>query len=166
MVFVDFSKAYDRVPRGKLFYVLKLFGCGTVMLSAIIAMYTLTSAVLGSTIIASCIGVRQGSPTSCFLFIIFVEMLIRIVKNNVAQYRHVIKETKQRMVLYTANFFMAKFVDFDYVINPTIVPSWFWQILIINLTVSKSFKVINKYHENCKIYLLKIQYFFNRSGKF
>ena len=82
-MFVDFSKAYDRVPRGKMFSVLKLFGCGTVMLSAIIAMYTLTSCVLGSTVINSCIGVRQGSPTSCFLFVIFVEMLIRMIKNNV-----------------------------------------------------------------------------------
>ena len=69
-------------------------------------------------------------------------------------------------LLCTANFFMVNFIDFDYVINPTIVPSWFWPILIINLTVSKSFKVINKYHENCKIHLLKIQYFFNRSGIF
>ena len=66
---------------------------------------------------------------------------------------------------YTANFFIVNFIDFDYVINPTIVPSWFWQILIINLTVSKSLKVINKYHDNCKIYLLKIHYFFNRYGK-
>ncbi len=83
LVFVDFSKAYDRVSRGKMFSVLKLFGCGTVMLSAIIAMYTITSCVLGSTVINSCIGVRQGSPTSCFLFVIFVEMLIRMIKNNV-----------------------------------------------------------------------------------
>ena len=35
----------------------------------------------------------------------------------------------------------------------------------MNLTVSKSLKVINKYHENSKIYLLKIQYSFNRSGR-
>ena len=67
---------------------------------------------------------------------------------------------------HTANYFMVNLIDFDYVINPTTVPSRFWPILIINLTVSKSFKVINKYHKNCKIYLLKIQYFFNRSGRF
>ena len=27
---------------------------------------------------------------------------------------------------YTANFFMVNFIDFDYVINPTITPLWFW----------------------------------------
>ncbi len=53
------------------------------MLAAIIAMYTLTSCILGSTIIKSCIGVRQGSPTSCFLFVIYVEMIIRMIKDNV-----------------------------------------------------------------------------------
>ena len=57
---------------------------------------------------------------------------------------------------YTANFSMVNSIDFDYVINPTIVPSWFQKILMINLTVSKSLKVINKYHENCKTYVLKI----------
>ena len=84
LVFVDFSKAYDRVPRGKMFRILRSFGCGTIMLSAIIAMYTVTSCILGSTVINSSIGVRQGSPTSCFLFIIYVEMLIRLIKNNVS----------------------------------------------------------------------------------
>ena len=83
IVFVDFSKAYDRVPRGKLFKVLKLFGCGSVMLSALIAMYKVTTCILGTTTISTTIGVRQGSPTSCFLFIIFVEMLIRLIKNNI-----------------------------------------------------------------------------------
>ena len=27
---------------------------------------------------------------------------------------------------HTANFFMVNSIDFDYVINPTIVPLWFW----------------------------------------
>ena len=83
IVFVDFSKAYDRVPRGKLFRVLKSLGCGSIMLAAIMGMYKTTTCILGSTTITSTIGVRQGSPTSCLLFIIFVEMLIRLIKNNV-----------------------------------------------------------------------------------
>ena len=78
MVFVDFSKAYDRVPRGKMFSVLKSLGCGSIMLAAIIAMYKITSCVLGTTIIKSSIGVRQGSPTSCFLFVMFVDVLVRV----------------------------------------------------------------------------------------
>ena len=83
IVFVDFSKAYDRVPRGKLFFLLKIFGCGAIMLHAIISMYNVTTCLLGSTTINTFIGVRQGSPTSCFLFILYVDMLIRSIKNNV-----------------------------------------------------------------------------------
>ena len=80
LVFVDFSKAYDRVPRGMMFRVLKSFGCGSIMLSSIVAMYKTTTCILGSTSITVSIGVRQGSPTSCFLFVMYVDMLIRMVK--------------------------------------------------------------------------------------
>ena len=74
--FVDFSKAYDRVPRGSLFKLLYKLGCGTAMLSSIIAMYCVTRSILGCVIISATMGVRQGSPTSCFLFTIFVNVLI------------------------------------------------------------------------------------------
>ena len=53
------------------------------MLHAIISMYNVTTCLLGSTTINTFIGVRQGSPTSCFLFILYVDMLIRSIKNNV-----------------------------------------------------------------------------------
>ena len=80
IVFVDFSKAYDLVPRHTLFNVLKKLGCGMIMLAALVAMYKTTNSILGSTIITSTIGVRQGSPTSCFLFVIFVDVLVRMLK--------------------------------------------------------------------------------------
>ena len=83
MVYVDFSKAYDRVPRGKLFNVLKSLGCGSVMLAALVAMYRITTCILGSTIIKATLGVRQGAPTSCFLFVVYVDMLIRLIKTKV-----------------------------------------------------------------------------------
>ena len=47
-------------------------------------MYKHTTCILGSTTITSVIGVRQGSPTSCFLFVIYVDMLIRMIKQNVS----------------------------------------------------------------------------------
>ena len=82
VVFVDFSKAYDLVPRNRLFDILIDLGCGVTMLSALIAMYSNTTNILGSTVITSTIGVRQGSPTSCYLFVIFVDVLILLLKSR------------------------------------------------------------------------------------
>ena len=42
VLFVDYSKAYDRVPRHKLIEVLKSRGCGKIMLKAIKSMYSCT----------------------------------------------------------------------------------------------------------------------------
>ncbi len=52
------------------------------MFSALVAMYTLTESVLGTSIVLIGMGVRQGSPTSCLLFIIFVDEIIKIIKGG------------------------------------------------------------------------------------
>ena len=52
------------------------------MLTALIAMYSSTTNILGSTVITSTMGVRQGSPTSCYLFVIFVDVLILLIKSK------------------------------------------------------------------------------------
>ena len=83
IVFVDFSKAYDRVPRNYLLKLLKSLGCGAVMLTALTSLFCVTQFILGSTIITAVLGVKQGSPTSCFLFILFVDEFIRLVKSSV-----------------------------------------------------------------------------------
>ena len=89
MTFVDFSKAYDLVPRNMLFLVLKRLGCGAAMLSVLVAMYNVTQSVIGTAIITTAIGVRQGSPTSCLLFIIFLQKKFiifapqRVIKDSV-----------------------------------------------------------------------------------
>ena len=83
IVFVDFSKAYDRVPRNYLLKLLKSLGCGVVMLTALTSLFCVTQFILGSTIITAVLGVKQGSPTSCFLFILFVDEFIRLVKSSV-----------------------------------------------------------------------------------
>ena len=82
IAFIDFSKAYDRVPRGKLFSLLMGLGCGAVMLLALMSMYSVTSCILGTVVITCTIGVKQGSPTSVFLFIIYVDVLIKMVKSR------------------------------------------------------------------------------------
>ena len=50
------------------------------MLAAVMVMYCTTESLIGSAISTASQGVRQGSPTSCLLFIIFVNVLIRFVK--------------------------------------------------------------------------------------
>ena len=80
VLYVDFSKAYDRVPRHALLETLRRLGCGAVMLYAIYVMYSSTQLIFGTAIITAAIGVRQGSPTSCLLFTLYVNGLIRDLK--------------------------------------------------------------------------------------
>ena len=81
-MFVDFSKAYDRVPRKLLMEMLRTLGCGKVMLAALVSMYKVSKSVLGMAHITSVVGVRQGSPTSCFLFTMYVDTLLTQLKAN------------------------------------------------------------------------------------
>ena len=62
--------------------LLKSLGCGVVMLTALTSLFWVTQFVLGGTIITAIVGVKQGSPTSCFLFILFVDEFIRLVKGR------------------------------------------------------------------------------------
>ena len=50
IAFIDFVKAYDKVPRKMLFLIFKKLGCGVVMLAALISMYKITHSILGSTV--------------------------------------------------------------------------------------------------------------------
>ncbi len=52
------------------------------MLCALAAMYQLTESVIGTAVVTITLGVRQGSPTSCLLFIIFVNDLMKIIKEG------------------------------------------------------------------------------------
>lgn len=66
VLFVHFSKAYDRVPRGKLTDSLKSLGCGKTIIKAIRSVYVCTKNVMKSAIIKSFIGVYQGPrPVVC-----------------------------------------------------------------------------------------------------
>ncbi len=52
------------------------------MLAALIVMYRITDCVLGTTVLTVQIGVRQGLPTSYLLFILYVNHLIKLIKEN------------------------------------------------------------------------------------
>ena len=82
IVFVDFSKAYDRVPRNTMLTMMRALGCGTIMMRAIAAAYKCTQMILRTAVITSSIGVRQGSPTSCLPFTLLVNQLIRDLKEK------------------------------------------------------------------------------------
>ena len=45
-------------------------------------MYSITHSVIGTAVITATIGVRQGSPTSCLLFVLYINDLIKIIKEN------------------------------------------------------------------------------------
>ena len=61
-------------------YVLKKLGCGNVMLKALASLYKVSKSILSLTVITAVVGVRQGSPTSCFMFVMYVNVLIRLIK--------------------------------------------------------------------------------------
>ena len=82
IIFVDFRQAYDKVSRVVLFFILKHLGCGAVMLLALISMYKTTQSIIGTAIVSASVGVRQGSPTSCLLFVLFVNDMIQLFKQR------------------------------------------------------------------------------------
>lgn len=73
---MDFSQAYD------LFKVLQRLGCGAVMLAALVAMYSVTNNIIGTAMATGTVGVCQGSPSFCLLFILFVNDQVKLIKEN------------------------------------------------------------------------------------
>lgn len=80
VLFVDFSKAFDRIPRAKLLQDLNTQGIGNRMLKALAALYKPSLNIIGTTTASSKAGVRQGAPSSGFLFTFYVNKLIRKLK--------------------------------------------------------------------------------------
>ena len=82
VLFVDFSKAYDRVPRQALVSTLVSLGCGAAMTLAIATLYGDARMILGSAVVTTSIGLRQGSPTSCWLFTAYIDKFVRLVREK------------------------------------------------------------------------------------
>ena len=82
VVYVDFSKAYDKIPRCSIMELLKEMGSGFVMLKALAALYRTSRICLRNVIVTFVDGVRQGSPISCFIFVLYVNKLIRWSKRT------------------------------------------------------------------------------------
>ena len=82
ILFKDFEKACDKIVRTKLIEELKRLGCGMIMLK--VAMFRNTSFLFNQIVINANRGVKQGSATSCFLFIIYVDCMVRKIKESFA----------------------------------------------------------------------------------
>ncbi len=113
ITFVDFSKAYDRVKRNVLFSILQGLGCGIVMLSAIVAVYKVTNRLMGTSLITGSIGLRQGAPSSCILFILYINDMIRLMKDRCEvdgflQWIHVLVLMDDTVLLSTSRAGMIK----------------------------------------------------------
>jgi hypothetical protein len=81
VLFVDFSKAYDFLPRNTLLDLLTVAGCGGRMLRAIGESLRITGSAIGNEIFYARDGVRQGGSSSCFIFTFFANPLIRAIKS-------------------------------------------------------------------------------------
>ena len=84
VTFVDYSAAYDNLPRKKLFEKMRTLGCGKVMLACLVSMYLVTRSFIGTVIVTASAGLRQGSPTSCLLFVLFLDSMVRLFKTRCA----------------------------------------------------------------------------------
>ncbi len=73
------------MPRHILIRTVIRLGCGMAMLGVICAMESVTESVIDTVMFVATVGVRQGSPASCLLFIIYVNDvndLIKLIKDN------------------------------------------------------------------------------------
>lgn len=85
LLFIDFRKAYDKLPRDKLLCCLKELGIGTRMYSAIRSLYTSTVNVIGDEETRTNCGVRQGAPSSNFLFTLYLDRLVKLFNEGCVQ---------------------------------------------------------------------------------
>ena len=98
------------VPRQKLFSVLKRSSCSTVMLAIFVSMYRVTKSIVASAAITATLGVRQGFPSSCISFILFMTDLIKVMKEKdfSKECLHILVLMNNTVILSTVRHTMIK----------------------------------------------------------
>ena len=91
--FVDFRKAFDSVPRERMWEVLEERGLSGIVLATLKSMYEKDKACVltqeGLTELFRCtIGVKQGCPASPLLFGLYIDQLEQMLKDACAPPRH------------------------------------------------------------------------------
>ena len=82
LLYIDFEKAYDKVSRKMLLDILKSLGCGGRFLSVLAKIYSNIKLVFKIAVISTSIGVRQGAASSCLLFIIFLDVMVKMINQS------------------------------------------------------------------------------------
>ena len=76
IICIDFEGAFDKVSRHQLFRKLHQFGCGTLFLSCLMAIYAVTPCTIfqaeGSYTYLLLAGIKQGLPLSPWLFLFYI----------------------------------------------------------------------------------------------
>ena len=100
VVFIDYSKAFDSIHRERMFQILHAYGIPAVIIDAIKAIYTDSSALVISTdgdtepfeILA---GVLQGDTLAPFLFIVVVDYIMRHALEDINQSTGIVIERRK-----------------------------------------------------------------------
>jgi hypothetical protein len=79
IAFIDYAKAYDRVNRQILLQLLANRGCGQRFLQALTDTLSHTANIISSTTFETTGGVRQGGPSSCSLFAMYVDEIVKAI---------------------------------------------------------------------------------------
>lgn len=80
ILFIDYSSAYASIPRVELINYLKSIGCPRLLLLAISSAYKSTYIIFKSVKFLYNLGVRAGAPSSGYLFILFMDKFVSMLK--------------------------------------------------------------------------------------